>query len=102
TSDGVGDFMQERVEDGFWRAVEGVILGDLDSFLSVLANTQPTLRIRPPERPAMQTVLQQFLVGHFLPILQLHDPALRFFSALRPGSLTIATQSLLAAVHRVP
>jgi hypothetical protein len=59
TGDGVGDLVQQRVENRHLRTVEGVIFGDLDAFLSVLAHAQLTLRIRQTECPAFKDVAHE-------------------------------------------
>jgi hypothetical protein len=73
TSDGVGDLVQESVENRFRGAVLGVILGDLDAFRAVFAHTQTTFRICKGECPTVQTVLRHLPAGNGFQFFQVHD-----------------------------
>ncbi len=72
TSDGVGDLMQERVEDRLGWAVLGIELGNLDAFRPELAYAQATLRRPQCECPTLQAVLGQFAVRDEFQFLQVH------------------------------
>lgn len=69
TGKSVGDLMKERVENRFYRAILGVILGDLDAFRPVLANAKATFCVRQGKRPAMQFVFRHhpLAVGRCVP-----------------------------------
>ena len=71
-SKGMGDFMQQRIEDLFRRIVSGVVFGDLNSFRPVFARTLPTFRSGPSERPIVQPVLQEFPLCNGFQFLQVH------------------------------
>ena len=63
SGEGVSDLVLEGVEDRLLGAVSGVVFGDLDPPLIVLAHSQPTFRPRQPEGPAVQAVPGKLVGG---------------------------------------
>jgi hypothetical protein len=72
-SEDVCDLVQEGVENRFLRAVQGVILSNLDAFLPVLTHSQLTFRLRKTEGPTLQAVLRHFPAGDSFQFLQVHE-----------------------------
>jgi hypothetical protein len=74
SSQRMGDFVHQCVENFFSRIMASVVFSDLDSTRTILADSLATLRLCPRERPCCQAVLQQLLLCNSFDLMQIHTP----------------------------